>query len=73
MQEALTRLSLGRTTLVIAHRLATVRDADKIVVMQQGLLVDQGRHEDLIARSGVYADLYNLQFRPAEQTHAAAD
>ena len=73
VQEALTRLSQGRTTLVIAHRLATVRDADKIVVMQQGLVVDQGRHEDLIARSGVYADLYNLQFRPAEQANAAAD
>jgi ATP-binding cassette, subfamily B, bacterial MsbA len=73
VQEALARLSQGRTTLVIAHRLATVRDADKIVVMQQGLVVDQGRHEDLIARSGVYADLYNLQFRPAEQANAAAD
>ncbi|MDE3027877.1 MAG: ATP-binding cassette domain-containing protein, partial [Paracoccaceae bacterium] len=73
VQEALARLSQGRTTLVIAHRLATVRDADKIVVMQQGLVVDQGRHEELIARSGVYADLYNLQFRPAEQANVASD
>lgn len=60
--EALARLSKGRTTIVIAHRLATVRDADKIVVMDQGRVVDQGRHDDLLARGGLYADLYRLQF-----------
>ncbi len=63
VQSALDRLSEGRTTLVIAHRLSTVRDADKIVVMQAGQVVDSGRHEELIARSGTYADLYRLQFR----------
>ena len=61
--EALARLGRGRTTLVIAHRLATVRGADRIVVLDQGRVVDQGRHEELIARDGLYADLYRLQFK----------
>ena len=63
VQEALDRLSRGRTTLVIAHRLATIRAADKIVVMDRGRVVDQGSHEELLARGGLYADLYHLQFQ----------
>ncbi|NNE80703.1 MAG: ATP-binding cassette domain-containing protein [Silicimonas sp.] len=62
VQAALDRLSQDRTTLVIAHRLSTIRRADKIVVMDKGKVVDEGRHEELLARGGVYARLYELQF-----------
>jgi ATP-binding cassette subfamily B protein/subfamily B ATP-binding cassette protein MsbA len=61
--EALARAQAGRTTLVIAHRLATVRDADRIVVMDRGRVVEEGRHEALLARGGLYARLHALQFR----------
>ena len=61
VQDALTRLMKGRTTLVIAHRLSTVRDADLIVVMEAGRVVETGRHEALIARGGAYARLYRIQ------------
>jgi ATP-binding cassette subfamily B protein/subfamily B ATP-binding cassette protein MsbA len=62
VQQALERLSAGRTTLVIAHRLATIRSADKIVVLDRGRVVDEGRHDELIARGGLYAELCRLQF-----------
>jgi ATP-binding cassette subfamily B multidrug efflux pump len=58
IQRALKVLFAGRTSLVIAHRLATVRDADRIVVLQQGRIVEQGAHDDLVARNGLYAHLY---------------
>jgi ATP-binding cassette subfamily B protein/subfamily B ATP-binding cassette protein MsbA len=61
--EALARLSQGRTTLVIAHRLATIREAAKIVVLDRGRVVDQGTHGELLARGGLYAELCRLQFR----------
>jgi subfamily B ATP-binding cassette protein MsbA len=60
---ALARAQAGRTTLVIAHRLATVRDADHILVLDQGRVVEQGRHADLLAQGGLYARLHALQFR----------
>ncbi|MBL8560737.1 MAG: ABC transporter ATP-binding protein [Gemmobacter sp.] len=61
--EALNRLGAGRTTLVIAHRLATVREADKIVVLDHGRVVEQGTHAQLLEIGGHYADLYRLQFK----------
>lgn len=66
VQEALRRLMQKRTTLIIAHRLSTVRIAHRIAVMDQGHLVELGTHDELIARSGVYARLYEMQFRTAE-------
>ena len=63
VQQALDRLSGGRTTLVIAHRLSTIRNADKIIVMERGQVADQGSHDELLARGGIYADLYRLQFQ----------
>ncbi|WP_058834840.1 ABC transporter transmembrane domain-containing protein [Luteimonas abyssi] len=62
VQQALEVLMRGRTTLVIAHRLATVLKADRIVVMDQGRIVAEGRHEDLLAQGGLYAELARLQF-----------
>ncbi len=61
IQQALARLAEGRTTLVIAHRLATIRDADHILVLDQGRVAEQGRHEELLANGGLYTQLHNLQ------------
>ncbi|MEZ5994748.1 MAG: ABC transporter ATP-binding protein [Hyphomonadaceae bacterium] len=63
VQEALKRLSKGRTVLVIAHRLATVRDADRILALENGRIAESGRHDDLIAMGGLYARLAALQFQ----------
>jgi ATP-binding cassette subfamily B protein len=66
VQDALDRLMEGRTTLVIAHRLATVRKADRIVVMDGGRIVEQGTHASLIAADGLYARLARMQFEGPE-------
>jgi ATP-binding cassette subfamily B protein len=62
VQEAVDRLSEGRTVLVVAHRLATVKKADRIVVFDEGRVVAMGRHDDLVAEGGLYARLAKLQF-----------
>lgn len=67
VQEAIERLMRDRTVLVIAHRLATVRDADRIVVLQDGRLVESGRHADLHAGAGLYRRLHDLQYSAAEE------
>jgi ATP-binding cassette subfamily C protein CydCD len=72
VREALERLMVGRTTLVIAHRLSTVRSADQIVVLDSGRLVEQGTHARLLARDGVYASLVSAQIRVSEPTTAGS-
>lgn len=65
IQKAMDRLMEGRTSFVIAHRLSTIKNADNILVMQNGDIIEQGDHETLLAKGGVYADLYNSQFEEA--------
>jgi ABC-type multidrug transport system fused ATPase/permease subunit len=65
LQRSIERLLEGRTAIIVAHRLATVRMCDRIVVMQDGKIVEEGPHEDLHARGGIYRALYDLQFAPA--------
>ena len=67
IQQAMNRLMEGRTSFVIAHRLSTIRDADLILVMREGDIVEQGTHDELLAANGFYADLYNSQFEEAEE------
>ncbi|MCD8048291.1 MAG: ABC transporter ATP-binding protein/permease [Clostridia bacterium] len=62
IQEAMKNLMLGRTSFVIAHRLSTIREADKIIVINDGRIVEEGSHKELLAKGGMYADLYNGQF-----------
>ena len=62
IQKAMDHLMKGRTSFVIAHRLSTIRDADMILVMKDGDIVEQGRHEELLKKQGFYANLYNSQF-----------
>ncbi|MDF2935281.1 MAG: putative transporter ATP-binding protein [Paenibacillaceae bacterium] len=65
IQKAMTRLMQGRTSFVIAHRLSTIRDADLILVMNHGKVIEKGTHQELLAAGGFYADLYNSQFTTA--------
>ena len=62
IQKAMDNLMQGRTSFIIAHRLSTIRDADLILVMKDGDIIEQGSHEELLAKNGFYAELYNSQF-----------
>ena len=62
IQKAMDKLMEGRTSFVIAHRLSTIRNADLILVMRDGNIIEQGNHEQLMEQNGFYADLYNSQF-----------
>ena len=72
MQSALQNLMAGRTVVVIAHRLSTVRRADRIVVLDAGTINDMGAHDDLMKKLGTYRRLYDLQFVDVEQPHTEA-
>ena len=72
VQRALQKALEGRTSIVIAHRLSTVRGADQILVVADGHIVERGRHEDLLAAGGVYADLYHTQFERQAVEEAGA-
>ena len=62
IQEAFARLMQGRTSFIVAHRLSTIREADIILVMRDGHIIEKGNHEELLAKNGFYAKLYNSQF-----------
>ncbi|MCX7711825.1 MAG: ABC transporter ATP-binding protein/permease [Clostridia bacterium] len=71
IQKAMSNLMKGRTSFVIAHRLSTIRDADVILVMNKGSIIEQGSHKELLAKGGFYADLYNSQFTGANLENEA--
>jgi len=62
IQHAFSQMMQGRTSFIIAHRLSTIQDADIILVMKDGHIIEQGRHEELLSKNGFYAKLYNSQF-----------
>ena len=71
--EGLERLMKGRTVIMIAHRLSTIRDADKIIVLKDGVVAEEGTNDELIARGGVYAELHRIQYEtPAAHATGAA-
>jgi ABC-type multidrug transport system fused ATPase/permease subunit len=69
IEDALAKLLVGRTTLIIAHRLSTVRRADRLIVMDRGRIVEEGTHAELLELGGLYARLYQRQFR--DESHGA--
>jgi subfamily B ATP-binding cassette protein MsbA len=70
VMEALERLMKGRTVITIAHRLSTIRNSDKILVLKGGVVAEEGTHDELIAKGGVYAELYHIQFNKQPAEHA---
>ena len=72
IQQALVEVLKGRTAFVIAHRIRTVRNADQIIVLDNGRIVEQGQHEELLARDGFYKQLYDVQLREQEELAESA-
>ena len=66
IQDALQRLTAGRTSIIIAHRLQTIQEADRVMVLDQGQVIEIGSHEELLAAEGLYATLHSLQFQDAD-------
>ncbi len=73
IQEALKRVMAGRTSIVIAHRLSTILAADLILAMDRGRIVEQGTHAELLAHGGLYAQLYDTQFRTEREVASAGE
>jgi ATP-binding cassette subfamily B protein len=65
IQQAMDKLTVGKTSFVIAHRLSTIKNADLILVMKDGDIVESGNHQELLSKNGFYAELYNSQFENA--------
>ena len=63
VQRAMDKLTVGRTSFIIAHRLSTIKNANLILVMDEGNIIEQGTHDELMKKNGFYADLYNSQFK----------
>ena len=73
IQKSLQELAKGRTCLIVAHRLSTIKNADEIAVISKGKIMEMGTHEDLLKLKGIYADLYRLQFKNSDETIANID
>jgi ABC-type multidrug transport system fused ATPase/permease subunit len=71
IQQAMAVLMKGRTTFIIAHRLRSLQNADQILVLDQGRIVQRGRHEELLARGGLYREIYDLELRDQDEAYAA--
>jgi ATP-binding cassette subfamily B protein len=71
IQKAFDQLLEGRTSFVIAHRLSTIHNADMILVLKDGQIIERGKHDELLAREGFYYDLYMSQFKKQEEMHVA--
>ena len=67
VQRAMDKLTKGRTSFIIAHRLSTIKNADMILVMNEGDIIEQGTHDELLEKNGFYANLYNSQFEEVEE------